>query len=383
MNFAKSILATVGGLAALFVVSGHAGEVNRLLRTDPVAWESDDERFSVRLGGRYQGDYAHFSEDALDHRDGYETRRLRLYLSGTVFGSWDYKAQYDFAGDGEWKDLYLAYNALPDSYVQIGQIFEMVGLEGFTSSKNLTFIERSLPVAFVPDRAVGVSATHWTKHWMFAAGLYGSNLRDTSDDGRGASARIAWSTQDESQTLHLGMSLARRDPDGDRHRVRTRPESHVTDTRLIDTGTLTNVDRYDTRGIEFAWVRGPLSVQHEYMQQRISRDGSADVDLDSWYLYGAYFLTGESRNYSQKWGIFSGITPRAGHGALELGLRYSRMDLNDPGVRGGKMENWTLGLNWYLNENLKLVLNYIDSEARKEILLDRPDIFQIRLQYVF
>ena len=65
-----------------------------------------------------------------------------------------------------------------------------------------------------------------------------------------------------------------------------------------------------------------------------------------------------------------GITPTGpitnGWGAWEVALRYSTIDLDDHvfdpvatnRVRGGSQDIWTLGLNWYLNNAVKVQLNY-------------------------
>jgi phosphate-selective porin OprO/OprP len=335
------------------------------------------------LGGRIQADYLSVNEDKLIHRDAEEIRRARLFAKGKLGSNWKYKAQYDFAGDGEWKDLYIAYTGLNDSVIQMGQIFEMVSLEGFTSSKHLIFIERSLPVAFVPDRALGISYNHWTQHWMIAAGMYDRNLRDDSIDSQGVSARIAWSTVSNGHLWHLGGSLAWRSVDNNIYRIRTRPESHVTDTRLIDTGIISDVDEYKTLGLEAAWVKGPWSAQAEYLQQNPNRINNPDLSFNSWYLMGSYFITGESRNYDQNYAIFGNVKPTATKGAWEVGLRYSTIDLNDLDINGGQMNNWTLGLNWYINTNWKIAFNYIDSKAHKQGINDRPNLYQTRVQFVF
>jgi phosphate-selective porin OprO/OprP len=33
--------------------------------------------------------------------------------------------------------------------------------------------------------------------------------------------------------------------------------------------------------------------------------------------------------------------------------------LNDKTIQGGKLQDWTLGLNWFLNPNMKLQLNLL------------------------
>ena len=87
-------------------------------------------------------------------------------------------------------------------------------------------------------------------------------------------------------------------------------------------------------------------------------------------------LTGESRRYNPVTGSFQNPRPKApfssegGFGAWELAARYSHMNLNFqeglagtaavPGsVRGGDQNVLTLGVNWYLNPNFKVMMNYL------------------------
>ncbi|MFN8707000.1 MAG: porin, partial [Planctomyces sp.] len=82
------------------------------------------------------------------------------------------------------------------------------------------------------------------------------------------------------------------------------------------------------------------------------------------YVQALYFLTGEHREYETKSAVFGRVIPHrnygdGGHlGAWQIGARYNVLDLVDSGVDGGYLEDVTLGLNWFLNPNLKVQTNY-------------------------
>lgn len=143
------------------------------------------------------------------------------------------------------------------------------------------------------------------------------------------------------------------------------------------------MDSYNTLGLEMAWVNGPWSVHTKYLQQSLNRVNQANLSFDSWYVMGSYFFTGESRNYDQNYGIFGSVKPTKSIGAWEMGLRCSEMDLNDLAAQGGQVKNWTLGLNWYINKEWKMALNYFDSKAQKQDVKDAPKLLQLRLQFLF
>ena len=48
-----------------------------------------------------------------------------------------------------------------------------------------------------------------------------------------------------------------------------------------------------------------------------------------------------------------------GGGAWQLGARFSYVDLTDKAIDGGNVYDFTLGINWFFNPNMKLQLNYI------------------------
>ena len=90
-------------------------------------------------------------------QSGYGFRRARIGAQGTVGDSATWVAEIDFAnGDFRLRDMYIGLTALP--YVQevkVGYFREPFSLEGTTSSRYLTFLERSPINELDPARELG------------------------------------------------------------------------------------------------------------------------------------------------------------------------------------------------------------------------------------
>jgi phosphate-selective porin OprO/OprP len=359
---------------------------------------SQDGDFKWRVGGRIMADAAFYDEDNTDLGSGTEFRRARLYMSGTMWRDWDFKVQFDFAEDGiSGKDLYVRYTGLKPAKISVGHIKEQFSLEELTSSKYITFMERALPIAFAPGRNMGVGVhTHFADRVTVAAGIFGEGVSDsagTTSEGYGATGRITFSpVHEKSRAVHLGGAVSWRTPDDDDTlRFRERPESHISSTRLVDTGTLSGVDDYWRYNIDAAAILGPFALQGEYFNTDVNRESGfgSDLDFDGYYIQGSWFLTGESRNYKWTSGNFSGIKPKGivgkgGIGAWQVGARFSTIDLTDRTVIGGEEDNITVGLNWYPNANLRFMANYVhvlDLERPGNVLDGaEPSVFQLRAQ---
>jgi phosphate-selective porin OprO/OprP len=74
-----------------------------------------------------------------------------------------------------------------------------------------------------------------------------------------------------------------------------------------------------------------------------------------------------------------------GWGAFELGFRYSRLDLTDSDIKGGEQDDVTVGLNWYLNPAVRIMLNYVyaDLDDRDNVPDGNTSILQSRFQVAF
>ncbi len=367
-------------LAALAERKPDAPIAFRAYWKDGVLLETPDEAFRIKIGGRFQNDWMVATEDedikgaAGRIENGTEFRRARLYLEGLLYQRIEFKAEYDFAGgETAFKDVYVGALDLPVvGDLRVGHFKEPFSLEELTSSKYITFMERGLPNAFAPSRNTGFMVHDHAENerLTWAAGVFresdefGNGRGDGGFSFTGRLTALPWYAEAGRYLVHLGLAYSFRNPDDDETRWSARPEAHLA-PRLADTGTL-SADSAQLLGLEAAIVYGAASIQGEYVYAKGDTAG-ADPDLGGFYVYASYFLTGENRAYKTTQAAFDRVRPnrnfaygeRRGAGAWEVAARYSHLDLNDAGLEGGRLDDFTAGLNWYLNPNVRLSANYV------------------------
>jgi phosphate-selective porin OprO/OprP len=346
--------------------------------------ETADGNFTLNIGGRAQVDW-NVSDPGIGVKrmfglqgtpTGVEFRRARLALAGTVYGNVDYKFEYDFAdGTPAFKDVYIGVAGLPIvQYVRVGNFKEPFSLEELTSSNYITFMERGLPNAFAPSRNTGIAVmpTFFDEHMTVSAG----GFRETNDSGYGfgsdqeynVTARVTGVPvyEDKGRNLiHLGLSYSHKFRHQETISFSQRPESHLFPVRLVNTLAI-ETDGVDLINPEIAFVRGPLSVQAEYMHSFVQQIDASNPDFGGFYVFASYFLTGEQRSYKLSKGAFDRVSPRHNFssdlenwGAWEVAARFSRLDLGSKDVRGGALDDVTAGVNWYLNPVMRIEVNYV------------------------
>ena len=359
---------------------------------DGLRLDSADGKFKLKVGGRIMNDWAVYSTDEELRRqfgrigDGSEFRRARLFMEGSVYGNIKYKFQYDFASSDPFKDAYIQIKKVPMAgNFTVGHFKEPFSLEELTSSKYITFMERSLPNVFSSGRNLGVrlNRSFMDKRATAAFGFFRQgNPADTSstfgNSGTyNATTRLTmlpWYVEKGRQLVHLGLSYRHAFHDeNERIRFRQRPEAHL-GPRLVETPRF-HVEDVDYFAPEVALVYGPASLQFEWMSALADRPTGEDLHYNGYYIFGSFFLTGEHRPYKTSSGAFNRVKPKknfdwkGGYGALELAARYSMIDLNDEDMNGGELSNFTFGVNWYLNPNVRIMLNYVRA------MLDEDDCY--------
>lgn len=389
-------LAAAGLLAAVLIVpAASADDGWKYKWSNGFKLTSPDKAFDLKFGGRIQADYTFVDADdsliGATDGDGFEFRRSRLFFSGTIYERFEFKAQYDFAGgEADAKDLYIGVKN-DWGTVRFGHYKEYFSLEELTSSKYITFLERSLPIqAFAPSRnsGVGVHGKNGDKfNWGFGAFYDADGFGiSTDEDNINITGRIAFRPLFEDKgkrMIHLGLSATNKDRDSS-IRFRARPEAHFTG-RFVDTGTFA-ADSATIYDIELAGVFNSFWFAAEYLQADVDSTSAGDPTFDGAYVQFGYFLTGEHRAYKTSSGGFNRIKPKqkflkdGGKGAWELAFRYSTLDLNDTGISGGEQDDWSIGVNWYPNPATRMMINWVHADVDT---VGEADFFLLRWQVDF
>ncbi len=361
------------------------------LASDEVAGGSESSSIDWDLRGRLQVDGAQFSSDNPLFMDDFQIRRARLALIGKWTFGLSMKLEYEFGGDSlRPKSLYFRKKLGESSEIRVGHFKVPVSLQTATSSLNNTFMERSLPNVGTTGYRLGMMASTYGDFWSASSGIIGGRLSsefEVGNEGLGFFARgVLNPVRSKNHLWHFGLSSEiRRYGAGDTMRLRSRPESDLTDIRLVDTQRIADLDQSLRYTAEFAWKRKSIGVQAEYMGFKAKRLIGPDLDFSGWYAQAGWFISGESRRYNRRKGRFRKTIPEGRFGAWEVAFRYSTVDLNSFDILGGEETNRSVALNWYTTKSLRFSLNYIDATARPNIIgaAENLSIIQARFQFTF
>ncbi len=351
----------------------------------------NDGQVKIKIGGRIQADFAsiHVDSDLRNSTvkskpeddariggdgEGVELRRTRIYLSGDLYNRIVFKSQFDFAGGGvSLKDQYLGMKNLPYvGTILVGHMKEPFSLEQLTSSKYLTFMERSLSSVFDKGRNFGVLfKNHYVEKRLTAsAGIFAVTSSDVEFSSRdrdfnltGRVTGLPYYDARAKQLVHLGFSASHRFSENGTTALAQGPEIHQAPD-FLEIAEFTT-DGSTTIAAELAAVAGPFALQAEWKNGWFDNRDEENWEGSGAYVEASYFLTGESRSYNTAAGVFGRVSPirpldfDAGDcGAWQIALRYSWIDLQDGSTNGGEEQNITAALSWHLYSNVRMQFNY-------------------------
>jgi phosphate-selective porin OprO/OprP len=361
---------------------------------------------------------------------GENVRRARIGLAGKFFNDWNFALVYDLGGSSDGfggaapgslpgggvsgvENAYLSYTGLKPFGGKMaieGGIMDLpYTLDEATSSNDIMFMERASAGIVATSIAAGdfrsAVGTRWYND-VFWAGAYvtgpatgaihsaSSVAPNGTTEQYGAVARVAGQVvSGKDYSVHLGgnaewlIQPTRNLVTGAQTvTLNDRPELRIDPTALATTGAIANASGAQVYSVEAAATYGPLILQGEYFWYNIDRSantglpplGAPSLKFQGGYAQAGYVLTGEGRSYNAANAAYGGVKPAhpfslegGGWGAWEVAGRFSTIDLNDQlgtatGIAGGRQTVYTAALNWYVNGNVRFMLDYLHGTVSRQ-----------------
>lgn len=351
------------------------------------SFKSAQGDYEVKIRGLIQGDGRFFlNDDAVAQNDTFLLRTARPIIEGSLGKLVGFRFTPEFAGDSaSIVDVYADLRFDPGYTLRVGKFTSPVGLERLQSSAALADIERSLASELAPNRDIGIQLQGEGANGRlgYAIGVFNGTVdgRDAAtvnpDDNFEYAGRIFFEPFKNSANALSGLGFGIGASAGDKQgsgnsflpRYRTPGQVQFFNYRsaVLADG---QQSRWSPQGY---YYRNAFGLLAEYIvsEQEVSIGGvNEDLSNKAWQATASYVLTGEDASYR---GVVKPTQPfspgTGGWGAFEVVGRYGVLEIDDdafplfadPSVAAGKAASWTLGLNWYLNSNLKLVLNYLQT----------------------
>ena len=183
-----------------------------------------------------------------------------------------------------------------------------------------------------------------------------------------------------AQLLHLGIYARYQEDENGILQFRGRPGSNVAEF-YVDTGSF-EADYSRQVGLEALWQSNRLTVLGDYVKTWVRADAVGNPQFDGFYVAASYLFNGELRPYDTSVRYSRRVIPGGGWGALEPFVMFGRVDLDDAALRGGRMEKWYVGLNWWATRRWKMSIGYGDIELDRFDALGTTNQVLLRMQWI-
>jgi phosphate-selective porin OprO/OprP len=379
-------------------------------------FSNDDVMFKFR--GRILVDYVGQDVDRDGPGGDFKTSNVRgrqvfLGVEGKLNNYFAYKAEGGWVNGGAatWDDVVIEYKPNEATSLLFGNI-KVAGLENLTSTRFITFMDRGPYGDFgVDSYLLGVVGKYSGYNYSLSLGVQGNSINsaDTNNPSADSKERLTITTRGhyapintDTDKLHLALSYRYRNRGDEAAFAYTgRTTTNYSNATYYTSGAIGNRDK--TLAAEAAYIHGPFSVQGEYSQIDVTRQGGAaigdDPKIKVGYAFVSFWPTGETRNYDATAGeikrpkILNPVTA-GGFGGVELAVRYDMADTTEayktlrvkPATsQAGKYTGWTVGVNYYPTSYVRFQANYTDGKADNYGVNQDFDIkqFQLRAQLDF
>ena len=327
--------------------------------------------------------------------NGMSLRRSRFAIKAQLDKNWYGELDTDWtSGTPEIKDAYLAFTGVEGLEIKAGNFKENFSIQRNTTSRYLMFMERAMVTYLAPSRHLGINA-RYSKDWFWAsAGVFGPELSDSEaqtamedgnkdygyNEGFSYTGKVVFRPlyKKEDASLHIGGAFSYREPkltntDGyNVGRYSMRNSTSINRKKYLDTDDVPGLDHELAWTVELAGHWKQLRYETAYIARGMFIDQTKNQLpaqwAEGWYAQASWLLFGGSQSYDSDGAKYTRVTSDHRWGNLEVAFRYEYCDLNtgklfsskisDADILGGSGQAYTVGLNYYPNKNVKIVLNW-------------------------
>ena len=392
-------------VAAVFTANAQEEQYNQYgvkVGIDPLQAEAQDGILVLRSKGdsgykiwfdnRVQTDGAvYFGEPewADGISNGLSVRRARFAVKAQIDKNWYGEVDMDMAnGMFELKDAIIRYTGLEHFQFQVGSFKEIFSIQRNNSSRYLQFIERPMVCsALAPSRHLGFNANYYNKGVFLNFSVVGQEIEgeetrtyveNSSKSSLGPDEGLTygfkaiyqpgWNKTDWG--MHIGVAASYREPKTSDEtygvmRYSARNSTNISRKKYIDTGDF-DFDHYIRYTGELAGYWKGFRGETAYIGNTTILPDGTSKNFFGWYVQGGYLLFGGTQRYDGAGGKFTRVKRGQKWGDVELCGRVEFLDLNadkalnpnDQKIMGGSAMAYALGLNYYINDHVKMQLNW-------------------------
>ena len=378
-----ALQAQVSALANGGTAGGSGGNV-RWTHGAP-EFRSSDGFFTFQPRGRLGFDYSTTWGSSYPARNigGTEAEALRLGASGNI-GALGYKLDVDFVDNvTAVKDAYLSWDtrvfSLPVEFY-LGNHLKDRSIEGSGTESRLPFMERNA----VANVGAGVNGYYglggavriYGRNWHIGGSITGDDLDNTGDTSDSVMYSIR-GTYNPVKTangfIHLGAWYYYEKLASDVATINNTPRiaQHFNDNLRVSASSISNPTQDEAYGYELGGVYHSFWTFAEYTKRTIDSAVTDVSDRTGKSWSAGWLITGEKPGFSTRsgiWGTTKVLRPvtSGGIGAFELAVRLDRYDFRNL-PKGGTGSSTTVGLNWYLNDWARVMLNYVNWRTDNQV----------------
>lgn len=358
-------------------------------------------KFKVVPTGRILMDAAIYSSPNEDmFKPGFAIPDARLGAKMS-FGKWDAKIDVGFAyGKVGLKDLFIGYTFNPDMNLKVGSFIHQYGLQSASSSSMKPTMEEPVSNAVFNDsRQLGVQYEYAGKKFLATASFHVEPSATTvvlapnqfNHEGFGFRTRlVAHPICEDGKVVQVGFSTGfstpQRNGEPDVHdlfQFKSNFPTRVEQVTAIDAQVTDSKNQFKFTP-ELLLNYKQFALESQYYFNRVHRkDG-----LHNWTGQGAYvtlrgLILGKTYTYDKFGGGLATPAPKS----LELVLDYNYTKLSDKaaGIYGGRLNDFSATLNYYINKWMiaRLHYSYTHTWDRAGAQPVSVNGFMARLQVIF